>query len=147
MKNLIILAALTCSLSAFAATEPTVNQKILNTFNQVFKNAQNVQWSSLAAYTEASFENGSIKTRATLDNNGRLLRTIKYYKEESLPSSILYRVKKKYCDQEVWGVTEMSVGDETTYNIVLKCKKYWYNVKADNNGGLELVSKMRRGDL
>lgn len=147
MKNLILAAALLVTMNSFAADKnPTVNEKVLKTFNQVFKDAENVKWNNVAKYSEASFNTGDIKTKAILDNDGNLVQTIRYYKQENLPANILYNVQKDYC-HEVWGVTEVSNVNGTLYNVVLKCKKFWYNVKADANGNVELAKKYRRGDI
>lgn len=147
MKNLILLATVFFSMNVFAAEKnPTVNEKVLKTFNQVFKDAQNVHWNNGVKYTEATFESGTVKTKAVLDNDGNLLQTIRYYKEEGLPANILYNVQKQYC-HEVWGVTEVSNSKGSVYNVVLKCKKYWYNVKADAGGNVELVKKFKRADI
>ena len=147
MKNLILVATVFVSMNVFAAnSNPTVNEKVLYTFNQVFKEAQNVHWNTTAMYSEASFESGNVKTKAFLDEDGNLVQTIRYYKEDKLPANILYNIQRKYC-QEVWGVTEVSNSHSTTYNVVLKCKKYWYQVKADADGRVELITKYTRGDI
>lgn len=105
MKLLILAAALSLGLTTMAATStpvinPTVNEKVLKTFHLVFADAQNVQWSSTKEYNEASFNSGMIKTRAIIDNNGKLIRTIRYYGESHLPSNILYKIRKKYEGKE-----------------------------------------------
>lgn len=147
MKNLILLVTVFFSMNVFAAEKnPTVNEKVLKTFNLVFKDAQDVQWKTTAKYNEATFNTGDVRTKAILDDNGNLLQTIRYYQEEHLPANILNNIQKKYC-HEVWGVTEVSNSNSTVYNVVLRGKKFWYNVKADARGDVELVKRFRRADI
>lgn len=149
MKNLILAATIFLSMNAFATeNNPTVNSKVLNTFNKVFKDAQNVQWSTTARYAEASFTTkGAIKTRAFIDTNGNLLQTIRYYKEESLPAQLLYNLKSEYNNHIIWGVVEVSNRKGTLYNITLKDDKYWYHVKMAPNSNMQLDKRYKRGEL
>lgn len=147
MKNLILLAALFLSLNAFAVDRnPTVSDKVLKTFNQLFTDAQDVRWSSIGKYTEASFKNGDVKTRAFLDQKGSLVKTIRYYNEEGLPFDVLYKVKKAYARHDIWGVVEVSDCKATSYRITLKDQKNWYQVEVDAQGDLMLHKKYKRAD-
>ncbi|SDE11841.1 hypothetical protein [Niabella drilacis] len=149
MKLFILTAALSLGLNAMTAVaaNPNVNEKALKTFNAIFTNAQNVQWNTTADYNEASFRSGSISTRAVIDNNGALIRTIRYYKENQLPSNILYKIKKKYDGKEIYGITEVTNGEGTSYNIIVRDDRHIYNVAADNNGSVMQTAKYKRGDI
>ncbi|MGJ7033425.1 hypothetical protein [Niabella hirudinis] len=149
MKLFILTAALSLGLNAMTAVaaNPNVNAKALKTFNAIFTNAQNVQWNTTADYNEASFRAGSISTRAVIDNNGVLIRTIRYYKENNLPSNILYKIKKKYDGKEIYGVTEVTSAEGTNYHIVVRDARNLYNVAADNNGSVTQTAKYKRGDI
>ncbi|MCH5690690.1 hypothetical protein LWM68_44560 [Niabella sp. W65] len=97
MKNLILSAAFILALtgSAFAGSVEPANEMVLKTFSQIFKEAYNVSWSNTGKHFEAYFVgDNNIKTRALLDAKGNLIQTIRYYKEEELPSNVLYAVKK-----------------------------------------------------
>ncbi|MCD2424596.1 hypothetical protein LQ567_17580 [Niabella pedocola] len=149
MKLFILTAALSLGLNAMAAVtvNPTVNDKVLKTFKEVFSNARDVQWSTTADYNEASFRSGSISTRAVIDNNGALIRTIRYYKENNLPSNILYKIKKKYDGKEIYGVTEVTNNEGTNYHIIVRDSRSIYSVTADNNGSVMQTAKYKRGDI
>lgn len=148
MKNVLILTFVLMGLSSLShASVPTnVNEKVIHTFNKVFKNAQNVVWASKEKYNEASFDMGSVKTKAIINNDGHLIQTIRYYKEANLPSNILYSVRKKYNNEEIWGVTETSSENGVNYYITLKSEKSWYNIHANQNGSITLESKYNRAD-
>lgn len=149
MKNLILSAAvlLTISFTAAATTvEPVVNEKAQKTLTNVFKDADGVKWSRPDSNYEAYFENKGIKTRATIDDEGNLLQTIRYYDENNLPACILYQIKKGYKGKEVHGVTEVTHKNGVNYRIVLKDNKYYTQINANATGETELVSKCTRGD-
>ena len=147
MKNLILSAVVMLSLvfNASATTEP-VNQKVLSTFHQVFKDAHRVSWSHTGSYYEAFFEVESVKTRAMLNKRGALIQTIRYYKENELPSNVLYSVKKDFTGNEIVGITEISNKYGINYRIVLRDSKYYTHINADNAGETEVVAKYKRGD-
>ncbi|MBZ4189565.1 hypothetical protein [Niabella beijingensis] len=149
MKLFILAAIVSLGLNASAAvsTNPTINEKVLKTFHEVFTNAQNVQWNITEKYNEASFRSGSVSTRAVIDNNGILIRTIRYYKENNLPANILYKLKKKYDGKEIYGITEVTNGEGTSYHVVIRDQRSIYNVTADNNGSLMQTAKYKRGDI
>ncbi len=144
MKKLVIFLVLFAALGAAATTPPEVNEKVLKAFNETFSKATDVVWHELQNSYLASFKQSEITTRATYDTEGNLLRTTRYYSEENLPVHIISKLKKKYSDKSVYGVTEITQGDEVAYHVTLQDAKNWYMVKADNWGGLELTKKFRK---
>src|SRR5690606_3937348 len=97
MKNLFLSAAiiLTITLGTTASAAEPANPKVLKTFGEIFKMAYNVSWSESGRHYEAYFVgDNNVKTRALLDAKGNLVQTIRYYKEDDLPSNVLYAIKK-----------------------------------------------------
>lgn len=149
MKNLILSAALSLALtgSAFAGSVEPANEMVLKTFSQIFKEAYNVSWSNSGKHFEAYFVgDNNVKTRALLDAKGNLIQTIRYYKEDSLPSNVLYTVKKEFKNSDIWGVTEVSNKNGVSYRIVLRDDKNYTHINANSVGETEVVSKYKRGD-
>lgn len=144
MKKLIVFLVLFAALGAAATTPPEVNEKVLKAFKETFAKATDVVWHEMQNTYLASFKQSEITTRATYDTEGNLLRTTRYYSEENLPIHILAKLKKKYSDKLIHGVTEITQDDEVAYHITLHDAKNWYMVKADNWGGLELTKKYRK---
>ncbi|MFT3902383.1 MAG: hypothetical protein QM727_04385 [Niabella sp.] len=149
MKKFILLAAVavTFSLSAMAATsDPIGNEKVEKTFNELFKGAQNVQWYNSGKYIMAHFVTGDVRTRVRLDEEGKLLQTIRYYGESELPTHIVASLKENFSGKNVWGITEVSNEKGIVYHIVLKDAKHWYNVISNADGEMNLSKKFKRGD-
>ncbi|MCF3110464.1 hypothetical protein LL912_16885 [Niabella sp. CC-SYL272] len=153
MKLFILTAVLSLGLNAMAAvpsnptvTNPTVNEKVIKTFNQVFSDARDVQWATTATYSQASFRSGSVATRVMIDNNGTLIRTIRYYKANELPSHVLYQIRKQYEGKDIAGVTEVSNSEGTSYHLIVNDSRNLYKVTVDHSGTITQEAKYKRAD-
>ena len=144
MKKLIIFTCLFAALSATASNPPEVSEKVLKAFNETFMKATEVVWYEVQNLYEASFKQSEVISRAIYDQDGNLLRTTRYYSQENLPINILTKLQKRYAGKSVYGVTELSTGDEVSYHITMQDEKNWYIIKADNWGGLELEKKYKK---
>ena len=144
MKKLIILASLFAVLGTKASTPPEVTEKVLKAFSETFMKATDVVWHEVKNFYEASFKQSEIISRAVYDQDGNLVRATRYYSQENLPINILTKLQKRYAGKSVYGVTELSTGDEVSYHITMQDEKNWYIIKADNWGGLELEQKYRK---
>jgi len=148
MKNMILSAVLLFNVAtnSTAANTYPENEKVIKTFNEVFKNARNVIWSGTAHFYKASFFVASVRVSAMLDNKGNLVQTIRYYKEEGLPINTLYATKKDYPHKDIFGVTEVSNKHGVVYKIVLRDEKSYTYINANSSGESEVVAKYKRGD-
>ena len=144
MKKLIILASLFAVLGTKASTPPEVSEKVLKAFSETFMKATDVVWHEVKNFYEASFKQSEIISRAVYDQDGNLVRATRYYSQENLPINILTKLQKRYAGKSVYGVTELSTGDEVSYHITMQDEKNWYIIKADNWGSLELEQKYRK---
>lgn len=144
---MILSVALLVSIVAAASVSPSeVNEKVLKAFNETFGQAKDVVWHEYENYYQANFRQDEIQVRAQYDESGALLKTIRYYGEKQLLPNIVSKLKKKYTDREVFGVTETTSPDEVTFLVTLKDAKHWYVVKSDAYGNLEQTEKFKRAD-
>ncbi|WP_276504804.1 hypothetical protein [Terrimonas pollutisoli] len=147
MKQVLVLAFLLTGFVAIAAPVPSkVNDKILKAFNETFASAQDVRWHEYDDYAQANFKVNLIQIRAQYSEDGKLIRTIRYYSENELLPNIVAKLKKKYAGKEITGVTESSSDDEVSFTINLKDEKHWYIVKTDVYGNLQESEKFKRAD-
>ena len=144
MKKLIIFTCLFAALSATASNPPEVNEKVLKAFSETFMKATDVVWHEVRNYYEASFKQSEVISRVIYDQDGNLMRTTRYYGQESLPINILTKLQKSYAGKSIYGVTELSVDDQVSYHITMQDEKNWYIIKADNYGSLELEQKYKK---
>ncbi|MEI9807167.1 MAG: hypothetical protein WDO16_04355 [Bacteroidota bacterium] len=147
MKKLILSLSLLVSLIAGAAVSPSeVNEKILKAFNETFRQAKDVVWHEYDNVYQANFSQDEIQVRAQYDEAGTLLKTMRYYGEKQLLPNIVSKLKKKYTEREIFGVTEITSPDEVNFLVTLKDDKNWYVVKSDAYGNLEQTEKFKRAD-
>jgi len=148
MKRIIYLAFLLTGFVAVAAPPPSeINEKVLQAFKQTFTAAQNVTWHEYDGYTQANFDVEKVQVRAQYASDGKLIRTIRYYSEKELLPNIVAKLKKKYGDKEIAGVTESSSDDEVSFVINIKDAKHWYIVTTDVYGNAQQVEKFKRADI
>ncbi|HEY2720205.1 MAG TPA: hypothetical protein VGI82_00685 [Chitinophagaceae bacterium] len=145
MKKLIFaIALLMGSTAMFAGTPPEVNQKVLKAFQETFKDPQNVAWHEFTNYYEVDFNQDDIKTEVRYDGEGNIIGTTRYYFEKQLPPHIISKLKKKYPDRSVFGVTEIYSESDLTYYITMEDDKNWFTVKASPLGSLEQTEKFKK---
>lgn len=147
MKKLLIAAlwAQCITLSA-AAAGPVVNEKILQRFRYLFRDALSVSWSSTAGLTDARFKADNIRIWARFNANGDLLQTVRYYTPEYLSPYITSKIKAAYKQQQLYGVTEVSNHLGIQYLAVLYDKDHLYNIRVTGEGETGLITKFRRAD-
>ena len=120
------------------------NEKVLKSFETIFVNPQEVKWYEHAEYYEVSFVQGDIRANVKFDMEGNFMSSTRYYKEQQLPTSILCKLKKRYPDKNIFGVTELTTSEEVYYYIKLEDDKNWITVKVNGNGQMELTEKYKK---
>jgi hypothetical protein len=142
MKKMLFLLLILASGIVYAS--PVIDEKILNTFKGAFPKAETVSWYKDGNTYLVYFTNDQVKCRMWYDASGEVLKTIRYYDEQNLCPFILTKVKQKYADKKVYGVTEVSSNEGVKYNIVLEDEKKWYHVSVDFYGTLRLDKKYNK---
>ena len=131
----------------FANVDPSVdnvNEKVLRSFQETFPVVEEVKWKEYDTYYTVSFKQHEIQSEVRYDKEGNFLSSLRYYKEDMLPLSVLHQLKKKYAKKTVFGVTELIVGSDVAYFIKLEDEKIWMTVKADQNGNMSIYEKFKK---
>ncbi|TXH22874.1 MAG: hypothetical protein E6Q95_01350 [Chitinophagaceae bacterium] len=145
MKHLLVAAALLVS-SLVNAAEPSINDRVLKSFNKHFTSAEDVSWTLVNKTAVANFEENDIKTTASFNDKGKLVVVMRYYKAEHLPSLIKDALNIELGNKTIHGVTEVSNSNGIIYKISLKDSKNYYDVLADADGNLEVKNIYERAD-
>src|SRR5688500_1779638 len=124
MKKLLIALALLAGLSSYAAP-PEISEKVLKAFRETFTDAKNVEWNEYDNYYSVKFKQTNIDTMVRYNKEGDIIQTTRYYFEQNLPPMILAKVKKRYANKTVYGVTEIASESDVVYYIVLEDEKNW----------------------
>jgi hypothetical protein len=143
MKRILLAAAVVLSFS-FNAKADLPTQKVLDAFNKTFPQVKDVAWSENEYSFEVKFKQDEILSKVTYDTDGNIVKTLRYYSEQNLPLLVLSKVKSKFHDKKIFGVTEESSEQGTFYHIVLEDQKHWYNITADSYGSITVDNRYNK---
>jgi hypothetical protein len=146
MKKIMMIASLLLGAVTFAGTPTEVNEKVLTAFRQTFTMAKDVVWYEYGDSYTVNFKQADIKTRVHYDKNGNIMESYRYYMEEQLPPHIVSKIRKKFPEKKIFGVTERSSENDVAFYIMLEGEKDWTKVKSDINGYLEVEQKFIKAE-
>jgi len=146
MKKIMMIASLLLGAVTFAGTPTEVNEKVLNAFKRTFTTAKDVVWYEYGDSYTVNFKQADIKTRVNYDKNGNLLESYRYYFEEQLSPHIVSKLRKKFPEKKIFGITERSTDNDMAFYIMLEGEKDWTKVKSDINGYMEVEQKFTKAD-
>ncbi|HEU4634443.1 MAG TPA: hypothetical protein VFS22_10680 [Flavisolibacter sp.] len=144
MKKIFIIAAASFlfASSAFAA-DPS--QKVLDAFSKTFKQVKDVTWQDVDENRyEANFNQNNITYRVMYDQEGNVLKSIRYYYAQTLPIFIQAKLAKKYDGKKVFGVTEVTTETDIQYHIILEDATNWTHVQSDAYGNMFTEKKLKK---
>ena len=145
MKKIILAAfVIGISLNLMAASPINVTKKVLAAFTTTFPQASNVNWTLHEDYYIVTFVQNDIRTNIAYDQEGSIVRSLRYYTQEQLPFIVLSTVKETYQGKKIFGVTEESSQNGTIYHIILQDDQSWYHVNATPTGSLQLENKFKK---
>ena len=121
-----------------------VNEKVLKSFKETFPKAEQVNWQEFTDNYVVNFTSVGIRERITYDKDGNFISATRYYLQENLPANIICKLKKKYPNQKVYGVTEITTDSNVEYYVKLEDEANWTTIKSDNSGIMEVVEKYKK---
>jgi hypothetical protein len=143
-KALLLIACIALvSASSFARSSSTP-EKALKAFKSTFTDAENVVWTDAENVFSVKFVQKGINTFVKYDADGNFLSSRRYYYGDQLPVDIQCKLKKKFADKTIFGVTEYTVGDDVNYYVKLEDSKTWTTVKVDNARNIEVTEKYQK---
>jgi len=141
MKKVILFAAiLLITGSSFAYTNITP-EKALKAFKATFKDAEDVVWTDAGDIYTVKFSQQGINTFVKYDADGNFISSRRYYAGGQLPVDIQCKLKKKFADKTIFGVTEFIVGDDVNYYVKMEDAKTWVTVKVDSARNIDVTEK------
>ena len=147
-KNFLIalLVAVVFSGSSFANTGKSVNALVKQSFQKEFAGAQSVNWEVISDKDifHASFIYNNERLNAYFDQEGNLLATGRYVKQENLPMLVNKGIDIRYKKFDVLESIEFVTGSETSYIIRLENEKLSLYVQAHSDGSTTLLKKEKK---
>ncbi|MDQ3550746.1 MAG: hypothetical protein M3413_04395 [Bacteroidota bacterium] len=146
MKKIFLIAAMVIYGIANANSSPTVDGQVLKNFKSAFPLAEKPTWYENNGLYEVVFENNQVKCRVWYEQDGKVKKTERYYTEKELPLFIIAKVKERFNEQKIYGVTEViSAAEGMVYHIVLNDDQKWYHIQSDSSGNVKLNKKYTKG--
>ncbi|MBD0278338.1 MAG: hypothetical protein M3342_02015 [Bacteroidota bacterium] len=141
MKKLLLCTVLFFSVTAFANKDL---EKAEKAFLQSFPTATDVKWYKDGDMAVVRFVKDKVTAELTYDANANIVKTVRYYLEDNLPPMIVAKLKTKYPDKKIFGVTEIFADERVEYHIVLEDTDRWYDVVCDAYGNSSLKNKFKK---
>ena len=146
MKKVLLFACSVLLAGSLFAYAPTVTEKVLKVFAETFSDAKNVSWSEVGDFYMVRFTQQGIRTTVNYDTEGNFLSSLRYYGADKLPVDIQCKLKKKYSDKILYGVTEYVLGDDINYFVKLEDKTTWTTVKVYSDRSMQVTEKYHKTD-
>jgi hypothetical protein len=148
MKNKILLWTLLLMSSmttTFAGTSnPTIEEKIMNSFKKDFTTAEDVQWEKGNSFTKATFKLSGQVMFAYYTVDGNLMAVSRNITSSQLPIGLLTELKKNYRGYWISDLFEIAMNNETSYYITLQTGDVTLVMKSNSATSWEVFKKERK---
>jgi len=143
MKKVLTIICAVLMAAATYAYEP--NEKVLKSFRETFTQAEDVRWDESSDFFTVSFLSAGIRSKVNYDKEGNMLSSIRYYSPQMLPLNIFSKMKRENPKKNLFGVTEVTTGNDVTYYIKMEDGKHWFTLKVDESGNSQVYEKYKKG--
>lgn len=140
MKSILVLIFFVGAVSVSSGQVP---QKVLLEFSHLFPKAYNVKWTESEATFSVRFYTQSYIADFEFDQEGRIIKSIRYYNEYQLSPFLIARLNKMYPSFHVINVTEITNSESISYTITLADKNNFYIVQSDASFFITLEQKLK----
>jgi hypothetical protein len=141
---LMCIATLAFANNSFARRAAEVTEKVKKEFKETFPFAEKVDWEEFPDRYIVHFEESNVRAVVDYDKDGNYLGSKRYYGESNLPVNILYKIRKKYADKKIFGITEIATDNSIDYYIKMEDATNWITIKSDPSGNFEQVEKYKK---
>ena len=121
-----------------------VNPPVIRNFLKTYKDVSGEKWIEVKDGFVAMFNYNGMDYQVAYTKKGNLLRTIRSYSEEKMPTDLRHIVKSSYYDYEITRVHEIETPlDPITYVVQLTGKKELINLGI-YDGQIEVLQKFNK---
>jgi hypothetical protein len=114
-------------------------------FKMDYPSVNDVSWIETKDCFIACFREDSILNRVYYNKKGRINGTLRYLQQENLQEEIQSLISQEYPRKKIFGVTEITVSNRTSYQIKLVDDRKWYDVLIDEEGTISLMDEYLKG--
>ncbi len=143
MKRSFLIGAFALQLFASTAFGQDIPQSqvpsvVVNSFQQKFPKAFDVEWELDGENYKVEFETGLLGTDhdAWYDKTGKLIRHKKKISKSDLPQKVLAKINSDFSGYRVDDVKKITEGNKVTYTLELKTFTEEWKVAFDSEGNV-----------
>jgi len=144
MKKIFVLALVAFFSAGAYAHNISVSEKALKAFHETFTAAEEVSWHEKGDAYSVRFLQADVRYVVHYNEEGKITGAMRFYKPVHLPMNILAEITRLYSDKKLFGVTEITSGDNVAYFVKMEDSKYWITVKVSPYGESEVYEKFRK---
>lgn len=122
MKKLFIAAlfVVAAGTSAFAFDATKVSYRVKNSFENLFTNAENVEWTAKENFMKATFTLDEKRIEAFFGNDGELIGESQKIDFKKLPANAVRKIKKEFASYAVTESIQFDQDGERSYYVSLQ---------------------------
>ncbi len=134
--------------SYYSSSEPqsAIGEKLQQEFRESFPGAEKINWQESNNGYLVSFVKEGVLGRISYKRNGEFISSFRNYGEHELPYYLVNSLKKKYPDQKIFGVTEISTASDISYFVKLEGPKRWITVCLNKEGDWFITDSYRKAN-
>lgn len=116
--------------------------KVLDEFKKTFPNAENIKWNDGSDGYSVSFYSNKCFEKVMYSKQGDFVCSWRYSDGKELPTNIVILLNKKYGnDTKMVGVTELTLQEDTEYNIKFMKGSKLYAIDVSPDGTITKEQK------
>lgn len=109
---------------------------VLNSFNQAFPKASDVEWEMKGENYNVEFDIGRRDHEVWLDSKGTIIKHKEELRARDLPADIAKRIKENNAGYRIDDVDKIVEGNQTYYKVELENANIDKTIVVDQNGAL-----------
>jgi hypothetical protein len=113
-----------------------VPSAIMQNFNNLFPQANDVEWTKQRSSFRADFLYNSMTVSVTFDNSGQILKAVNEIRFDQLPDIIIQQVREDYPEYKELIVLEKYNNTKLEYEVELVKGSFHFALKFNNKGRL-----------
>jgi len=113
-----------------------LSKKALKNFSKNFKDSEDAEWTKGDNTFKAQFTKDEVETTVLYNLKGKLIATIRTYKESKLPGDIRHRIRSTYYDYSIFHIQEITIRDKTGYLVNIEDENFIKTIRIAPNGEL-----------
>jgi len=143
MKRKFLLSAFIIALSTIAASAQDIPQSqvpavVINSFQQKFPKATDIDWELKGDQYEVEFETGLLGTdhEAWFQSDGKLIKHKEEISKTDLPQKVTVKIKKDFPGYRIDDVKKITEGQKVAYTLEVKNKADEWKIAIDAQGNV-----------